>query len=366
MRTLFKSLVAIACFGFVAQASAQTTIDELIEQTGVEPGEIAMRDMPSWRTPKKIIMREFGIPVAEIREMMPAVEVVTARSESEALVHASTADAIIGWCSERLIAAAPNATWAQIGSAGAEGCMSTQRIMSGDVVLTNMQKMSSPMIAEHAIAMTMSLFRQLPFFTKGMARGKWLRGAQEVGQMQSVVGKTMLVAGLGGIGTEVARRAAALDMRVIGTRRSSREGPEFVEYVGLSDELVTLAGEADVIVIALPLTPETEGLIDKEFFAAAKKGVFLINVGRGKIVDTDDLVDALKSGQVAGAGLDVTEPEPLPWNHALWKQSNVLITPHISSRGFSRERQAILLKENLRRFVAGDALLNVVDPELGY
>jgi phosphoglycerate dehydrogenase-like enzyme len=184
--------------------------------------------------------------------------------------------------------------------------------------------------------------------------------------MQSIAGKTMLVVGLGGIGTEVARRAAALDMRVIGTRRSSREGPEFVDYVGLSDELLELAAEADFIANTLPLTAETTGLLDEKFFNAAKRGAILLNVGRGRTVVTDDLVAALESGQIGGAGLDVTDPEPLPADHPLWQMDNVLITPHVAGRGGARVRHGILLKENLRRFAAGEALLNVVDPELGY
>ncbi len=155
-------------------------------------------------------------------------------------------------------------------------------------------------------------------------------------------------------------------MRVVGTRRSSREGPEFVDYVGLSDELPDLAAEADFIVNALPLTDETTGLFNAEFFAGAKQGAFFINVGRGKTVVTADLVDALESGQLAGAGLDVTEPEPLPSRHPLWQMDNVIITPHVSARGGNRIRHNMLATENLRRFIAGEPLLNVVDAAAGY
>ena len=199
-----------------------------------------------------------------------------------------------------------------------------------------------------------------------MRKSEWYRSSETTAKMQSIAGKTMLVVGLGGIGTEVARRAAALDMRVIGTRRSSREGPDFVDYVGLSDELFELAGEADFVVITVPLTTETEGLFNKDFFSATKRGAHIVNVGRGKTVVTDDLVAALKSGQIAGAALDVTDPEPLPSDHPLWQMENVVITPHVSWGGGNSIRQGILLEENLRRFAAGDALLNVVDPELGY
>jgi phosphoglycerate dehydrogenase-like enzyme len=229
-----------------------------------------------------------------------------------------------------------------------------------------MQKMSSPVIAEHVIALTLRLARRIPQFARTMPSGEWRRTNEITDSMQSIAGKTMLVAGLGGVGTEVARRAAALDMRVIGIRRSSREGPDFVDYVGLSTELLALVAQADFIADTLPLTPETEGLLDRDFFSATKRGAYFINVSRGRTVVTDDLVAALDSGQIAGAGLDVTQPEPLPADHPLWQMDNVIITPHVAGRGGNRVGHAILLKENLRRFAAGDALLNVVDPELGY
>ena len=127
-----------------------------------------------------------------------------------------------------------------------------------------------------------------------------------------------------------------------------------------------LASQADVVVNALPLTPQTTGIFDKAFFDAAKPGVFFINVARGASVVTDDLVAALRDGRVAGAGLDVTDPEPLPADHPLWRMPNVIITPHIAWYGNNRERQVALAQENIRRFIAGDPLLNVVDPAKGY
>ena len=351
----------LACAAF-----AQSNIAELIEQTGIEAGEVVLRDLPGWRKPQKIVTRDIGIPAGDFQELMPGVEVIVVRSEAEAVANAKDADAIVGWCSERVISAAEAAIWVQIFTAGAERCLTVDKVATGSIVLTNMQKMSSPVIAEHLIAMTLSLARRIPQFARIMPSGEWRRTAEITDSMQSVAGKTMLVVGLGGIGTEVARRAAALDMRVIGTRRSSREGPEFVDYVGLSNELLELAAEADFIADTLPLTAETAGLLDKEFFSAAKRGAFFMNVGRGRTVVTDDLVAALQSGQIGGAGLDVTDPEPLPADHPLWQRENVIISPHLAGRGGNRVRHSILLKENLRRFVAGDALLNVVDPELGY
>lgn len=362
----FGAVLALSIF-CNGPAVAQSDVQMLIEQTGIEASDIAMRDLPNWHTPKKILVYgRFDIDV-DLQGIVPEIQFIRATSESDAIAKAADVDAIIGSCSNSLVNAAARATWVQVSSAGVERCMTTERIINGDVILSNMQKIESPVIAEHVIAMTLALARSLPQVINAMESGAWLnRETSITGGMQSISGKKMLVVGLGGIGTEVARRAAALEMRVVGTRRSSREGPDFVEYVGLSDELVELATEADFIVNALPLTPETTALFDAEFFAAAKPGAHFINVGRGKSVVTDDLVAALRSGQIAGAALDVTDPEPLPADSPLWQMLNVIITPHVSSRGGNSVRKMIVLRENLRRFSAGDALLNVVDPDLGY
>ena len=365
---MLKQCAVVVALGVLCtnNAFAQSDIEKLIEQTGIEAGDVAMRDMPGWRVPKKIIVLDVIGAVAAIEGVVPGIELIAVRSEADAIAQAADADAIIGFCSDGVVSAAMRAEWVQVFSAGVERCLLTDRILDGQVVLTNMQKMSAPIIAEHVIATTLALARRLPQFGKAMPSGDWLRESEITSSMQAIGGKTMLVVGLGGIGTEVARRAAALEIRVIGTRRSSREGPDFVDYVGLSDELFDLAGQADFIVNALPITPETTELFNEAFFSAAKSGAQFINVGRGKSVVTEDLVAALQSGQIAGAALDVTEPEPLPADHPLWQMDNVIITPHVSSRGGNRSRHIILLQENLRRFAAGEALLNVVDPDRGY
>ncbi len=359
IRSLLLCLLpAISC-----AALADTEIDRLVEQTGVEAGPVAVRDLPGWREPRKIIVRDYAGLFAAVDGTLPGIELIRARTAADVIRHAENADAIIGFCSDEIVAAAPRVLWIQIFSAGAERCLAVERVSNAEILLTNMQKMSSPVIGEHAIAMTLSLARGLVAFAKTMPDSD---GSEVINGLQSVSGKTMLVVGLGGIGTEVARRAAALGMRVTATRRSSKDGPDFVDYVGLSDELYDLAAEADIIVNALPLTNETTGIFNDVFFAAAKHGAYFINVGRGKSVVTADLVTALESGQIGGAGLDVSDPEPLPSDHPLWKMNNVIISPHVAGRGSNRIRHSILLMENLRRFAAGDKLLNVVDPELGY
>lgn len=361
-------VVLLIAFAMISPTtSAEISIEELIRQSGLTDGPIAVRELPRWSGAQKILVTRLAdSDVDALSQSLPETEFVTAISEEDALQKVRDVEAILGMCSEPLVTAAEKLVWIQIFSSGAERCLSVNRVANGEVILTNMQKMSAPVIGEHAIAMALALARRLPLFARRMQTGSWSRASDTTSSMVSLSGKTMLVIGLGGIGIEAARRAAALGMQVIGTRNSSRDGPPFVKYVGLSDELLELAGEADVIVNALPLTTATRGLLGTAFFDATKEGALFVNVGRGATVDTEALIAALRNGKIGGAGLDVTDPEPLPADHPMWQFDNVIITPHVAARGGKRERHRTLLIENLRRYAAGGRLLNVVDPEKGY
>jgi len=359
-------LMVVALFGVTEALRAEISIDQLVEQAQITEGQVAVRDLPRWRGARAILIRDDGMDLSGSTANLEDVNVIVVRSVAEAMKYVSDVDAIIGFCDAELIGAAPRLVWVQINWAGAENCLSVEQVGNGDVVMTNMQKMSSPILAEHAIAMMMSLARHLPQFIHRMEAGAWDDRGEMTNGMTSIAGKKLLVVGLGGIGTEVARLGSALGMHVSGTRNSSRSGPDYIEYVGLSDELFALAAEADVVVNALPLTAATKNLFDREFFAAIKPGAIFVNVGRGLTVVTDDLIAALESGRVSAAGLDVTEPQPLPAENPLWKRTDVIITPHVAGIGGERERHRVLLLENIRRYVAGEQLLNVVDPERGY
>ena len=362
IQTTFISMALLASLAVAAEPS----FDGLVADTGIEASATPVREAPRWQVPKTVIVRGYDDYVSGLAELVTDVQLVPASSYAEALAAAGDADAIIGFCNPELIAAAPRVSWVQIFSSGAERCLASDDVASGDVVLTNMQKMSSPVIGEHSIAMMLSLTRGLTQLAKHMPGGEWDRDLSVAPNVMPLADRTMLVVGLGGIGREVAVRAHALGMRVIATRNSSRSGPGYVDYVGLSDELLELAGEADVIVNALPLTPATEYIFDDTFFESAKRGALFITVGRGRSTDTDALVAALESGQLGGAGLDVTDPEPLPADHPLWQMDNVIITPHVAAFGGASDRHRLLVRENLRRFVAGEPLYNVVDPAQGY
>lgn len=341
--------------------------EALIAAIGLEEAPSPVRERPGWSAPRKIVVRGDEAFVRSLAPAAPGVELVAAPDHSSAVNAVDGADAVIGYCSAELLERGERLRWIQLLSAGAERCVAIPAIAERGILLTNAQRIYGPEIAEHVIAMMFAFSRGLYAYLPEQLQGRWNRGAVPRERMWELDGKTMLVVGLGGIGTEVAHRAHALGMRVVATRRSSRSGPEFVDYVGLADELVALLAEADVVVNATPLTAETEGMFDAAFFAGMKPTAYFINVGRGRSVVTDDLVAALEAGKLAGAGLDVTDPEPLPPSHPLWRLPNVIITPHVAASSIeARERQRIVIRENLRRYAAGEPMLSVVSVTRGY
>ncbi len=344
---------------------------ELIQELGLVESPVALRDQKGWKAPRRIVMISSG-PLGNAPALdLPGIEFVTVNNAEEMAAQAGRADAIIAGddvaCDDRVLAAAKQLRWIAVYSAGVESCLGKPALEKPGIAVTNMRAVAGPVMAEHSIALMFALSRSLQVSIGRQASGEgWSRNFSG-SQPQALTGKTVLIAGLGGIGLEVAERAHALGMNVIATRNSSREGPKYVSYVGLSDELPTLISKADVVVAALPLVPATTNLFDAKMFSRMKKTAFFINVGRGGSVVTNDLVTALNTGTIAGAGLDVTDPEPLPRDHALWKAKNIIITPHMSAQSdLGQGVRLTILREQLRRFVAGDKMLSVVDFKKGY
>ena len=342
---------------------------QLIEDRGLSEGPSPTAADPGWSKPRKVLWRDSWperLPMLAV--VAPGVEIVPFRTNAEALAEIAGAEALIGTADAELLAAGRDLRWVQVGSAGVERYLRIPRLGSGEVLLSNGQRLASPVIAEHVMALTRALARGLNRAVTAQNEGAWRRS--EIGDsapLTALRGKTLLVVGLGGIGTEVARLADAAGMRVTAIRNSSRSGPPFVARVGLGEDFMTYLREADVVVNCLPMTPDTADFFDAATFAAMKPSAFFINVGRGGTVDTEALLAALTEGRIAGAGLDVTDPEPLPEGHPLWQAPNLIITPHFAAWSDNDpELRWLLYRENLRRFVAGEPLLSVVDPERGY
>jgi phosphoglycerate dehydrogenase-like enzyme len=380
-RVLVTACHALALLAAPSALSAQQTGTDcpVCAEAAAVVTELALREAPTpvreradWAPPRRIVTIGGEPMAALLRQMAPEAEVVLVADAEAAVAALAGADVFVGWCTSEIIEAGTALRWIQLPYAGVEECAGIETLRSRGALVTNAQRVRSPEIAEHVMAMLLSFARRLDLYGAAQRAGTWDDGLQSLDpsvrrRTWTLDGKTLLVAGLGGIGTEVARRAHALGMRVLATRTSGREGPAFVEYVGLADELHALAARADVVVSAVPLTDATAGMFDAAFFAAMKPTALFINVGRGGTVVTDDLVRALASGGIAGAALDVTDPEPLPAGHPLWAMPNVIITPHVAAASDDLgQRVRLVVAENLRRYVAGERMLSVVDLGRGY
>src|SRR5438132_1885248 len=338
---------------------------DLTEYYGVTEGPSPTKDTPGWAEPKRIVVPNLmPARLAELKRVAPKVEFVPVKTVEDAVKAAEDAEAVVGFCAAEIVKAGKNLRWIQVSHVGVDKNLSPELIGS-NIVLTNTQRLSGPNVADQAFALLLALTRGVrELVPEAVNGGGWHKPAAT---LQELNGKSMLVVGLGGIGTQVSRRASAFGMRVMAIDPKDMERPAFVFSLDKPSELMKLLPKADVVVLACPLTGETKGMISDTQLKAMKKTAFLINIARGEIVQTSALVEALESKQLGGAGLDVTDPEPLPEGHPLWKMANVVISPHIGGQSpGATARQWRLLRENVRRFVAGEKLLCVVDKEKGY
>ena len=344
----------------------------LIARFALREHPIPVRDQPGWAPPRRIVMHGPDAWAESLRAAAPGMPILTAPTPDSAARIMGDADVYVGICTPAVVNAGRNLQWIQLWSAGADPCAGLIAASGRPVLLTNAQALYGPQIAEHTVGFIIALTRHLHTYRDEQRTQQWShaigdpRVATGLG-IWELEGKHLLVIGLGGVGTEVARRAHALGMHVRATRNTGREGPDFVEYVGLADEAVTLAAWADVVVNCTPLTADTRGMFNAAFFEAMKPSAYFINVGRGESVATTDLVSALQARRIAGAALDVTDPEPLPADHPLWSMPNVILTPHVAvASDLVLGRGLTLAAENLRRYVRGDRLVSVVDVRRGY
>jgi len=233
--------------------------------------------------------------------------------------------------------------------------------ISESVWVCNAGNAFSATVAEHAMALLLAIVRQIPKAVGLQSHRDWDRSIAN--ELFSLDGRTMAVLGMGNIGNEIAKRAKAFGMHVIGISRSGRVS-EFADENLRVDALQVALSRSDVIVLSIPLSKESRHIINKVTLAASKSGAVLINISRGGLVDQVDLIEALKSGRISAAGLDVTEPEPLPTESPLWKMSNVLISPHIAGQGNLRTRERVMdmVCRNIVAFRNGMPLENLVLP----
>jgi phosphoglycerate dehydrogenase-like enzyme len=308
--------------------------------------------------PQRETTREWA---ARLAAALPEVSVVVAENDADAARAVGGADAAFGTIPDALLRQAGKLRWLQAPQAAPPAGYYTPELIAHPVVVTNFREIYNDHIGAHIMAFVLAFARGFHHYFPRQLRGEWRREPNDTG-VTALSEATALIVGVGGIGGEAARLAAAFGMHVIGVDARRREAPPGVVKLDGPDALDALLPLADFVILTVPHTPATEGFMNRARFRLMKRTGFFINIGRGRTTKLDDLADALRAGEIAGAGLDVFEQEPLPADHPLWTMPGVLITPHTAGFGpHLDERRFAVLLDNCRRFAAGQPLRNVVD-----
>lgn len=298
----------------------------------------------------------------KLRSALPETEIIYREFQETPGEEKSRVEVILGNTPPSSLKECPRLQWVQLASAGSDSYMG---YMPEGVVLTNATGAYGEHISEHMLGALISLRHFFPKYYDNQKSGVW----RFEGVAKNLCGSTCVVLGMGDIGGCFARKMKAMGAYVIGVRRTDSRKPDYCDELYLTQELDKVLPRADVVAMALPNSPQTTGILSAERIAAMKPGAYVINVGRGTAVDQSALCDALNSGHLGGACVDVTTPEPLPADHPLWQAKNILITPHIAGGkliGAPSELGLELFLENLKAWQNEKPLRNVVDMVSGY
>jgi phosphoglycerate dehydrogenase-like enzyme len=296
-----------------------------------------------------------------LAEAVPEATVLVPETDAEAQAQIAEAGAAFGTLKPELLARAGRLRWLQAPMAAPPAGFYYPELIAHPVVVTNFREIYNDHISAHILAFVLAFARGFHRYIPRQLRHEWAPAPLDTGVVH-LPEATALIVGVGGIGAETARLCAAFGMRVIGLDPRREVAPAGVAALYRPERLDELLPEADFVILTVPHTPATEGLMNAARFRRMKRSAFLINIGRGRTVRLDDLVAALNERDIGGAGLDVFEVEPLPADHPLWTAPNVLLTPHTAGYGpYLDDRRLDILLDNARRFAAGQPLRNVVD-----
>jgi len=301
---------------------------------------------------------------AEVQNAAPGAEITTVQQSGISVDDLIDSDVVFGRIPPHLLIELPNLKWLHLASAGANGMTDINLYANKSTILTKSSGTFGISISEHIIGMMIALSRNFSYYYKRQSERYWCGSFPN---FYDIYGSTVLIVGLGNIGTEVSKHLSGFNCRIIGFRRNVSIPHETINDIRPMSKLRETLPEADYIIVCTPGTKETENLFDQEEFKLMKKRAIIINVGRGMVINSGALVEALNSNRIAGAGLDVTDPEPLPEGHPLWSAKNVFITPHVSAASdVTTERRVMVFIDLLKRYVAGQTLYNLVDFDEGY
>jgi phosphoglycerate dehydrogenase-like enzyme len=298
---------------------------------------------------QKILLEKQAPGVQYVYKTLADLDVETLRA----------ADIIIGNPPPEMLSDAPKLKWIQLNSAGSDAYVK-KGVLKDDVLLTNATGAYGLAISEHMIGMLLQLIKKLHIYRNNQKSHLW----HDEGEVKSIYHSKVLIIGLGNIGGEFAKRLKAFGAYTIGVKRTLTPKPDFIDELYVQDKIDELLPLADIVAITIPSTKETYKMFSIDRLKRLKKGAVLLNVGRGNVVDTEALCDVVESGHLSGAGLDVTDPEPLPANHRMWDVENIIITPHISGGYHIPETLEAIVDisaGNLKRFMAEEKLINLVN-----
>lgn len=308
-----------------------------------------------------VLLEGSGEQYALLRQAVPGADFIFDAAPTEEAVR--EAEVIVGNPPTAWLRGAEALRLLQLETAGANPYL--EDVLPSRAVLCNAAGAYGPAIAEHMLALLLCLYKRLPAYEENRKAALW----RDEGTVRTVEDSAVLVVGLGDIGREFARRVHALGATVRGVKRTPGDAPEYLAGLYPLDRLDELLPRADTVFLSLPSTPKTRGLFGRERLEQMKPGAVLLNAGRGDAVDSDTLAACLRSGRLGGAGLDVTDPEPLPPEHPLWQAPNLLITPHVSGGHHAAgtvDRIFRIAAGNLRAYAAGTPLTHRVDLREGY
>ncbi len=302
--------------------------------------------------------------LAQIQAACPTCEVIDAGQERiadeilQADLFCGHAKVPVPWDE---VVQAGRLRWIQSSAAGLDHCL-VPSVIRSDILVSSASGLFANPVAEQTLTLLLGLIRQIPVFFRAQLRKEFQRQPTD-----DLHRRTVGIVGFGGNGRRIAQVLAPFRVKIIATDCFPAQQPDHVEALWPAEQLPELLAASDIVILCVPLNGETRGFIDASALSTMKRGSYLINVARGPVVCERDLVQALQSGWLAGAGLDVTETEPLPLESPLWEMPNVLITPHVGAQAADRlDVTTQLFCDNLRRYLAGERLVNIVDKRYGF
>jgi phosphoglycerate dehydrogenase-like enzyme len=309
--------------------------------------------------PQNDVVRSY---IPRLAADVPEMQVVVAEGVQRAQHEIVDADATFGYLPVDLLKRATRLRWLQSPQAAPPAGYYYPELIAHPLVVTNMREIFNDHIGAHIMAFVLAFARGFDRYIPQQTRREWSKPEGEESGVVHLPEATALIVGVGGIGAEAARLCAAFGMTVLATDARRKEVPPGVAEMHSPEQLDTLLPRADFVILTVPHTPNTEGFFNRARFQRMKRSAYFINIGRGMTTRLDDLVAALRAGEIAGAGLDVFEQEPLPAEHPLWTMKGVLITPHMAGHGpYLDERRYQILRDNCRSMLSGAPMRNVVD-----